>query len=54
MWMQGGVSEEDRLDRVEAGRVLRRTTRMLQPQRRRVLAALAMVVAWTGTVLAGP
>jgi ATP-binding cassette, subfamily B, bacterial len=54
MWMQGGVAEEDRLDRVEAGRVLRRTARMLRPQARRVAAALVMVVAWTGTVLAGP
>ena len=31
MWMQGGVSDEDRLDRVEARRVLRRTARMLSP-----------------------
>jgi ATP-binding cassette subfamily B protein len=54
MWMQGGVSAEDRLDRREAGRVLRRTVRMLRPQRRRVVGALAMVVLWTGTVLAGP
>ena len=54
MWMQGGVTEEDRLDRAEARRVLRRTARMLRPQGRRVTAALVMVVAWTGTVLAGP
>src|SRR5262245_21220428 len=54
MWMQGGVTEEDRLDRTEARRVLRRTARMLRPQGRRVTAALVMVVAWTGTVLAGP
>jgi ATP-binding cassette subfamily B protein len=54
MWMQGGVSDEDRLDRREAGRVLRRTARMLRPQGRRVAAALGMVVLWTGTVLAGP
>ncbi len=54
MRMMGGVSDEDRLDRQEAGRVLRRTARMLGPQRGRVVAALAMVVLWTGTVLAGP
>jgi ATP-binding cassette, subfamily B, bacterial len=54
MWMQGGVSDEDRLDRREAERVLRRTARMLRPQRRRVAGALGMVVLWTGTVLAGP
>jgi ATP-binding cassette, subfamily B, bacterial len=54
MWMQGGVSEEDRLDRPAAGRVIVRTARMLRPQARRVAAALVMVVVWTGTVLAGP
>jgi ATP-binding cassette, subfamily B, bacterial len=54
MWMASGVSEEDKLDRVAAGRVLRRTARMLRPQAARVAGALAMVVLWTGTVLAGP
>jgi ATP-binding cassette subfamily B protein len=54
MWMQGGVSEEDRLDRAEAGRVIRRTVRMLRPQRRRVAVAMVTVILWTGTVLAGP
>ena len=54
MWMQGGVSEDDRLDAGEARQVLRRTARMLRPQRRRVAGALAMVVVWTATVLAGP
>jgi ATP-binding cassette, subfamily B, bacterial len=54
MWMQGGVSEEDKLDRVAARRVVRRTARLLRPQARGVAGALAMVVLWTGTVLAGP
>jgi ATP-binding cassette, subfamily B, bacterial len=54
MWMASGVSDEDKLDRAAAGRVLRRTARMLRPQARRVAGALAMVVLWTGTVLAGP
>ena len=54
MWLQGGVSDEDRLDSDEARRVLRRTARMLRPQRRRVLGALGMVMVWTATVLAGP
>ena len=54
MWMQGGVTEEDRLDRTEARRVLWRTARMLEPQRRRVAIAMVTVVLWTGTVLAGP
>ncbi len=54
MWMASGVSEEDRLDRVAAGRVLRRTAQFLRPQAPRVAGALAMVVLWSGTVLAGP
>ena len=54
MWMASGVSEEDKLDRVATRRVLRRTAHLLRPQARRVAAALAMVVLWTGTVLAGP
>ena len=54
MWMASGVSEEDRLDRVAARRVLRRTAQLLRPQAARVAGALAMVVLWTGTVLAGP
>jgi ATP-binding cassette, subfamily B, bacterial len=54
MWMASGVSEEDKLDRVAARRVLRRTAQLLRPQAARVAGALAMVVLWTGTVLAGP
>jgi ATP-binding cassette subfamily B protein len=54
MWMASGVSEDDKLDRVATRRVLRRTAQLLRPQARRVAGALAMVVLWTGTVLAGP
>ncbi|HET9611909.1 MAG TPA: ABC transporter ATP-binding protein, partial [Acidimicrobiales bacterium] len=54
MWMQGGVSADDRLDVTQARRVLRRTARLLVPQARGVAAALVMVMLWTGTVLAGP
>ncbi|HKX72291.1 MAG TPA: ABC transporter ATP-binding protein [Acidimicrobiales bacterium] len=52
--MGAGVSDDDKLDRVEARRVLRRTFRLLRPQTRRVVGALSMVVLWTCTVLAGP
>jgi ATP-binding cassette subfamily B protein len=54
MWSAAGVSEEDKLDAAGARRVLHRTARMLRPNARRVVAALAMVMLWTGTVLAGP
>jgi ATP-binding cassette subfamily B protein len=54
MWAAAGVSAEDKLDAADARRVLRRTARMLRPNARRVVGALAMVMLWTGTVLAGP
>jgi ATP-binding cassette, subfamily B, bacterial len=54
MWMGAGVSDDDKLDRVAARRVLGRTFRLLRPQTRRVVGALSMVVLWTCTVLAGP
>jgi ATP-binding cassette subfamily B protein len=54
MWMQGGVSADDKLDVTQAKRVLRRTARLLVPQARGVAAAMVMVMLWTGTVLAGP
>jgi ATP-binding cassette subfamily B protein len=56
VWVgQGGaVSSEDRLDAAQAGRILRRAARLLRPQARRMAVALALVVTWTITVLAGP
>ncbi len=54
MWMQGGVDEADRLDAEAARHLLRRAFSMLRPYRRQMLAALAMVVVWTATTLAGP
>jgi ATP-binding cassette subfamily B protein len=52
--MQGGVSEEDMLDRRAAGKVLRRSTRLLRPYRRLCVAAVALVCVWTSATLAGP
>jgi ATP-binding cassette, subfamily B, bacterial len=55
MWVSGtGVSEDERLDATRARQTLRRAARRLAPQRGRVLGALAMVMLWTTTVLAGP
>jgi ATP-binding cassette subfamily B protein len=50
----GGVSEEDKLDADAAKRVLRRTWRMLRPERRSLAVGSALVVVWTSTVVAGP
>lgn len=54
MWMAAGVDADDKLDAAAARQVLRRSARLLRPHRRRVLGAVAMVVLWTATVLAGP
>ena len=54
MWMQGGVDAESRLDVEAARHVLRRAGWMLRPYRRQCIVALAMVVLWTATTLAGP
>ncbi len=54
MWMQGGVDDEARLDAEAARKVLRRIGTMLRPYRRQCAVALAMVIAWTATTLAGP
>ena len=42
------------LDRDAARHVLRRTWGLLEPQRRRFWLAGAVIVGWTGTVVAGP
>ncbi len=52
--MGTGVSEEDRLDRTETGRVLRRSLEFVGPYRRWVLAALAYVTVSTACTVAGP
>jgi ATP-binding cassette, subfamily B, bacterial len=54
MWGAAGVSEEDQLDADEAKWVMRRAVSMLRPYRRMLVAAIAVVVVWTLTVLAGP
>jgi ATP-binding cassette subfamily B protein len=54
MWMQGGVDEADRLDVAATRNLLRRAMEMLQPYRRAMVGAFAMVVLWTATTLAGP
>jgi len=53
-WMQGGVSDDDKLDLTETGKVLRRTGRMIAPYRRRAILAGFLLITWTATVLSGP
>ena len=54
MWSMHAVSDEDRLDREGARRVLRRTLRLAAPYRRTILLALSLVVLSTLVTLAGP
>lgn len=54
MWAAGAVSDEDRLDRAETGRVLRRSLQFAQPYRRTVWWAIALVAVSTACAVAGP
>ena len=54
MWGGGAVSDEDRLDRAETGRVLRRSLEFAEPHRRHLLAALGFVTISTMCTIAGP
>jgi len=54
MWSTNAVSEDDRLDRQQAKRVLRRAATMARPQRRLALATLGFIALSTSTTLVGP
>jgi ATP-binding cassette, subfamily B, bacterial len=54
MMFMNAVDEHSKLDRDRAKQVLRRSAPMLRPYRRQLIVAGLVVVAWTGTVLAGP
>jgi len=54
MWGMGAVSDEDRLDRVETARVLRRALRFAGPYRRTIALAFGLVAASTLCVVLGP
>ena len=54
LWMAAGLDDGDKLDRVETGRVLRRTLSMLGPYRRQALSALGLLVTFSAMTMAGP
>jgi len=54
MWATGAISEEDRLDRAETGKVLRRSLQFAQPYRRTIYAALGLVSLSTLCIVLGP
>jgi ATP-binding cassette subfamily B protein len=54
MWASHAVSEDDKLDREQTKRVIRRAARLARPQRRLALAALGFIALSTSTTLFGP
>ena len=54
MWSMNAVSEDDKLDRDTAKKVIRRSWQLARPYRRTTQAALVLVTFWTATTLAGP
>jgi len=54
-WMvASGTDENDKLDRESTGRVLRRTLKMIRPYRKQALRAIALLVLFACTSIAGP
>ena len=54
MFSMASVAEEDQLDRDAARKVLRRAWDTLGPYRRQLRLAVALIVLYTLTILAGP
>ncbi len=54
MWAAGAVSDEDKLDRAETGRVLRRSLQFAQPYRRTIWWAIGLVSVSALCTVAGP
>jgi ATP-binding cassette subfamily B protein len=54
MWAMGAVSEDEQLDRDAARKVLRRAWKVLAPYRRQLRLAVALIIVYTLTILAGP
>jgi ATP-binding cassette, subfamily B, bacterial len=54
VWGGGAVSDEDRLDRTETRRVLRRSLEFAEPHRRHIVAAMGFVTISTMCTVAGP
>ncbi|HEY0521484.1 MAG TPA: ABC transporter ATP-binding protein [Ilumatobacteraceae bacterium] len=54
MWGMRGVADEDRLDRVETARVLKRALRFATPYRRTIVTAFGLVAISTLCIVLGP
>ncbi len=54
MWARSAVSEEDKLDRAETAKVLKRSLQFAQPYRATIWLTIALVGASTACTVAGP
>ncbi len=54
MWASGAISDEDKLDRTETGKVLRRSLHFAEPYRRTIYWAIGLVCCSTAATVAGP
>ncbi|MBI4935640.1 MAG: ABC transporter ATP-binding protein [Actinobacteria bacterium] len=54
MWASGAISDEDKLDRAETGKVLRRSLHFAEPYRRTIYWAVGLVCVSTAATVAGP
>jgi ATP-binding cassette subfamily B protein len=54
MWAASALSDEDRLDRAETSRVLRRSIEFAEPYQRFIYAAMGFVTITTACTVAGP
>lgn len=54
MWAASALSDEDRLDRAETSRVLRRSIEFAEPYKRFIYAAMGFVTITTACTVAGP
>jgi ATP-binding cassette subfamily B protein len=54
MFAGGALSDEDRLDRAETARVLRRSLQFARPYRREIARAIGLITASTACTVAGP
>jgi ATP-binding cassette, subfamily B, bacterial len=53
-WSQGAVQDEDRVDRGEAGRIVKRTWRMMRPYHRGLVSTMVVLVGFTAMTVSGP
>jgi ATP-binding cassette, subfamily B, bacterial len=53
-WSQGAVQDEDRVDIGEAGRIVKRTWRMMQPYHRSLIATMLVLIGFTAMTVSGP